>query len=417
MKRVIIGLLVVVMVLSSFASAESEKIKVEVNNREIIFDIDPVISEGRTIVPLRAIFESLGLVVSWDGATKTVTVKNNETEIKLKIEDLSAMVNGQVVALDVPARIFNGRTMVPARFIGQAIGGEVNWDENTKTISIDKTLLGEQEYKTTLTYSNLVDRKSQDEVRKAMESAGFLSKNIDSFFQDVNRFNSAVEEVSLVEEGFVTVDNLEPEYDWVELMEKWDAEYPTFIGYNCRIVSYDLMKDAIDIGKVDTRNSDWMVFDENALEYNPIEVFTKEEHQDFKSLFSYVPTELTKDVSLHLENVKEDWKSKEIEFSDADKRSIISVFFHDEEGYLFIGHMGVLIPSQNGELLFIEKLSFHQPYQAVKFDNRTELNDYLMNKYDISWGQETAKPFIMENDQLLQGYREKPIKLESKPNE
>ena len=200
-------------------------------------------------------------------------------------------------------------------------------------------------------------------------------------------------------------------------MEKWDVEYPAFIGYNCRIVSYDLMKDAIDIGKVDTRNSDWMVFDENALEYNPIEVFTKEEHQGFKTLFSSVPAELTKDISLHLENVKEDWKSKEIEFSDSDKRSIISVFFHDEEGYLFIGHMGVLIPNQDGELLFIEKLSFHQPYQAVKFDNRTELNDYLMNKYDISWGQETAKPFIMENDQLLQGYREKPIKLESKPNE
>lgn len=61
---------------------------------------------------------------------------------------------------------------------------------------------------------------------------------------------------------------------------------------------------------------------------------------------------MTKDISVHLKKLKEDWKSKEIEFSNKDKRSLISVFFHDEEGYLFIGHMGVLIPTEDGKLLF-----------------------------------------------------------------
>lgn len=74
--------------------------------------------------------------------------------------------------------------------------------------------------------------------------------------------------------------------------------------------------------------------------------------------------------------------------------------------------MGFLIPIEDGQLMFIEKLTFHAPYQVIKFNNRTELNDYLMNKYDISWGQPTAKPFIMENDQLLEGYREKPVNEE-----
>lgn len=67
-----------------------------------------------------------------------------------------------------------------------------------------------------------------------------------------------------------------------------------------------------------------------------------------------------------------------------------------------------MIPSEDEKLLFLEKLSFQEPYQVIKFDNRIELNDYLMNKYDISWDQPTAKPFIMENDQLLEGYRENP---------
>ena len=49
------------------------------------------------------------------------------------------------------------------------------------------------------------------------------------------------------------------------------------------------------------------------------------------------------------------------------------------------------------KLLFVEKLSFSLPYQVLKFDNRKQLKNYLMGMYDISWGQEEAKPFIMEN--------------------
>lgn len=59
-------------------------------------------------------------------------------------------------------------------------------------------------------------------------------------------------------------------------------------------------------------------------------------------------------------------------------------------------------------LLFLEKLSFQESYQVIQFDNRIELNDYLMNKHDVSWGKPTAKPFIIENDELLEGYRENP---------
>lgn len=270
-----------------------------------------------------------------------------------------------------------------------------------------------EEYKENLTFSNLVDEESQKEVRKAMESAEIPTGSIDLFFEDVNNFNSTIEEKSLVKDGFTTIDSLEPEYDLYAMQGMLEAKSPEFIGYNCRITSYNLMKDSISIDKLDTKNASWLVFDESALKNSPKEIFDQVEEQEFKTLYSFIPTEDTKDISLHLKNVKEDWKSKGIEFSDKDRKSVISVFFHDEEGYLFIGHMGVLIPTEDEKLLFIEKLSFQAPYQAVKFDNRTELNDYLMNKYDISWNQPTANPFIMENDQLLEGYRENPNKLES----
>lgn len=282
----------------------------------------------------------------------------------------------------------------------------------TLTGCSNKSVKKEEEYKKDLTYSNLTDSSSQAEVKKAMKSAGILSENIDSFFQNVNYYNNAIEKKSLVKDGFVTIDSLEPEYDQSAMEEMWNTKNPEFIGYNCRITSFDLMKKMISVGNPDTKNSRELFMDEDALEHSPKKLFNKVEQEEFKSVFSFVPTENTKDISVHLNKVKEDWKNKDIKFLNKDKVSLISVFFHsDEDNYLFIGHAGVLIPSEDGKLLFVEKLSFQEPYQVIKFNNRIELNDYLMNKYDISWDQPTAKPFIMENDQLLEGYRENPNNL------
>lgn len=275
---------------------------------------------------------------------------------------------------------------------------------SNESVDADK----EVAYTKSLTYSNLADAPSQDEAKKVMESAGIAAESIDTFFEGVNYFNGAIEEQDLTKEGFTTIDSLNPEYDQFAMQDMWDAKNPEFIGYNCRITSYDLMKDSISIGKPDTKNANWLMFDNMAIENGPEQVFNKEEKEQFDTLYAFVPTEETKDIAVHVKKVKEDWKKKNIQFTNEDKMSLISVFFHDEEGYLFIGHIGVLLPTEDDKLLFLEKVAFQEPYQAVKFNNRVELNDYLMNKYDTAWNQPTAKPFIMENDELLEGYRENP---------
>ena len=97
---------------------------------------------------------------------------------------------------------------------------------------------------------------------------------------------------------------------------------------------------------------------------------------------------------------KKAWKQNEVKISGT-KASLITVVFHssfgENENELFIGHAGVLVPTKDKKLLFVEKLSFSLPYQVLKFDNRKQLKNYLMGMYDTSWGQEEAKPFIMEN--------------------
>ena len=81
------------------------------------------------------IFEALGAEVQWDGNTQTVTATKSGTEIRLVIGG-AAYKNGQEIQLTVPAKIIEGSTMVPLRFVSEALGCQVTWDEKTKTITI-----------------------------------------------------------------------------------------------------------------------------------------------------------------------------------------------------------------------------------------------------------------------------------------
>lgn len=121
--------------------------------------------------------------------------------------------------------------------------------------------------------------------------------------------------------------------------------------------------------------------------------------------------EPSKEIKIHLNKLKEDWKKKRIGFDESVKAKMISVVFHsaisEEENEIFIGHVGVLVPTEDGKFLFVEKLTFNEPYQAVMFENKQGVSDYLMNRYDIEWNQPTASPMVLENGSLMEGYRRK----------
>ncbi len=101
-------------------------------------DQPPVLINNRAFVPMRAIMEELGLEVSWDAKTKTVTGTNDTISISLTIGQKYAVVNGETVPLDAPAQSVNNRTLVPARFLAESLGYTVNWDPVEKVIRIDK---------------------------------------------------------------------------------------------------------------------------------------------------------------------------------------------------------------------------------------------------------------------------------------
>ena len=112
-------------------------IAVEIRGERIAFDQPPVIENGRTMVPMRAIFEALGCDVVWDNATKTATGVKDGREVKITIGEMAMYVNGEMVALDTPAMIMSGRTMVPARAIAEGLGCNVTWNAKSSTVIID----------------------------------------------------------------------------------------------------------------------------------------------------------------------------------------------------------------------------------------------------------------------------------------
>ncbi len=111
--------------------------KVRVNDKLVKFeDQAPIIEDGRTLVPVRALSQTLGAKVNWNSSKRQAEITKGDINIVIPIDSDNAYVNGQTAYLDVPAEIMNGRTMVPLRFAAEALNIEISWDQDTKTVNI-----------------------------------------------------------------------------------------------------------------------------------------------------------------------------------------------------------------------------------------------------------------------------------------
>lgn len=122
--------------LSSIYKEKSTGINVLVNSDLLEFDVDPIIKNSRTLVPLRGIFEYLNVEVTWDGKTRTVTCTKDEKKVVVKIDNDEALVDGKSVKLDAQPIIKDGRTLVPLRFVSESLGAFVDWDNESRTVIV-----------------------------------------------------------------------------------------------------------------------------------------------------------------------------------------------------------------------------------------------------------------------------------------
>jgi len=111
-------------------------IRILIDNEAMRLDVDPIIQQGRVLVPFRALFEAFGATVGWDAATNTVTGQREGVSIVLVLNSRTARVNNIEVTLDVAPFATRGRTLVPLRFVAENLGADVSWDEATRTVIV-----------------------------------------------------------------------------------------------------------------------------------------------------------------------------------------------------------------------------------------------------------------------------------------
>jgi hypothetical protein len=120
----------------SASAEEATQIPIYISQEKQQWPEQPFILQGNTMVPMRALFEKLGFEVTWDGERQTATALKGGLSIMLTINKGTAIVNQTAYFLEVSPLIYEGSTYMPLRFVSEAVGGDVVWDETERSVQI-----------------------------------------------------------------------------------------------------------------------------------------------------------------------------------------------------------------------------------------------------------------------------------------
>ena len=237
--------------------------------------------------------------------------------------------------------------------------------------------------------SQEVSKDASNEVSKvtsAEELLAYLNKDsVDYYMKQVNEYNEIVGSVGL--QGDFTKFG-KTEYDVEKISNLWKEKKGDFVGTNCRLNTFFLLKNNIKVPSIKS-DGELLFLDNDSIDKGKL--FDKKDKEAFNVLFSRVKTEATEDVKVHAKNMEKYFEN--VKFDE--NARMLSVVLHDnlDGEYLFIGHVGYL---------FVEKLTFEEPYQAIKFATKEDGYKYLQGKYADYTGEGLAKPFVMDNGKMVE---------------
>ena len=139
----LLGVLLILLICSGIVADAASDVRIQVDGKIIQTDADPIIENGRTIVPVATIIENIGGTSFWNQENSQVTLEYNGTVVKMWIGSKKATVNGVSKTLDVAPRIVTinaaggGRTMVPIRFVAENFDCDVDWDNDQRIVLIE----------------------------------------------------------------------------------------------------------------------------------------------------------------------------------------------------------------------------------------------------------------------------------------
>ena len=137
-KKSILALALAVLLLFGGAggAALAAAITIQLDGQNLSLPVPPIVDSGYTLVPLRVIAENMGATVDYNGATKGIAIQKEQNIIKLQVGSKNATINGVSTTLQMPARVVNGNTLVPLRFVSESLGAQVDWIESRQLVVI-----------------------------------------------------------------------------------------------------------------------------------------------------------------------------------------------------------------------------------------------------------------------------------------
>ncbi len=127
------------------AATANTKVNIVVDEKQLSLDVAPYIENNRVLVPVRGVFEKLGLGVSWDQKNRKAVVTGEGTDIELKLGSKNVTVNGKAKAIDVPVTMKDNRLFIPLRFVAENSGVFVKWNQASKTVQLKTNVVKDTE--------------------------------------------------------------------------------------------------------------------------------------------------------------------------------------------------------------------------------------------------------------------------------
>ncbi len=138
MKRIALALLLSLLLLQpATAGPPADRIHVIADGTYIGCDVPPLLEEDRVLVPFRRLAEFYGWEVHYQPEDQSITARSRKGTVSMQVGHEEARVDGNAVPLDVPPRIVGGRTLVPLRFVAEALGATVAWKDTTRTVLVE----------------------------------------------------------------------------------------------------------------------------------------------------------------------------------------------------------------------------------------------------------------------------------------
>lgn len=247
----------------------------------------------------------------------------------------------------------------------------------------------------TIMYTNLSSDETKNELKNALLDKGLNEGDVDSFMSNLNTYNESADTSELASSFTKYSDNVA----YNNSMDKFTEKNPDFLGINCRITTFSLMKNSMDVNKELEDKSSVLDFDKKAISDKSL--LSEDEMKKF--ITYYAPINVKDEKANYEDLITKEFSERGIKFNN-DNIKVVSVYLNSNDeidgNILFIGHTGLMYENQ-GKYYFLEKLSFQEPYQLLRFNSKKEIYDYLMKKYNQDMGEGTHEAIITENDKVF----------------